>query len=161
MKNLSVLGHPPAAKADEVPVRQIPSVYPEPFASRMKNRSKRQLGNYFGIQKFGVNLTELAPGGEASLLHKHTLQEEFIFVLSGHPTLVLESEEVELSPGMCAGFVPSGPAHTIVNRTSETVRYLEVGDREAGDQGIYPTEDLVAKFENSQWQFTRKNGSAY
>jgi uncharacterized cupin superfamily protein len=145
----------------DIPPRTKPSNYPEPFASRMKNRTKRQLGDFFGIQKFGVNLTELAPGGESSLLHKHSVQEEFIYILSGHPTLIFENEEVELSPGMCAGFTPSGPAHSLVNRSKEVVLYLEVGDREQGDVGTYPADDLKAVMVDGKWVFTHKDGSPY
>ncbi|HEX4924775.1 MAG TPA: cupin domain-containing protein [Bdellovibrionales bacterium] len=150
-----------AVSALDVPPRSVPSVYPEPFKSRMNNRVKRQLGNAFGITKFGVNLTELKPGGESALLHKHTKQEEFIYVVSGRPTLVLEREELELAPGMCAGFTPHGSAHQLVNRTNESVWYLEVGDREAGDEGVYPNDDLVAKMESGVWVFTHKDGRPY
>lgn len=51
-----------AVVARDVPVRTQPSVYPEPFASRMAGRNKRQLGDVFELANFGVNLTELAPG---------------------------------------------------------------------------------------------------
>lgn len=150
-----------AIHSKEIPPRAKRSVYPEPYASRMVNRTKRQLGEFFGITKFGVNLTDLAPGGESSLLHKHSRQEEFIYILSGNPTLILENEEVQLSPGMCVGFLPSGFAHTLTNRTSETITYLEVGDREAGDQVVYPKDDLIANFKNNQWEFTHKDGKPY
>lgn len=150
-----------AVKSVEEPPRAVVSAYPDPFKSRMKNRVKRQLGDAFGIKKFGVNLTELKPGGESSLLHKHTKQEEFIYVVSGKPTLVLESEELTLEPGMCAGFTPSGSAHQLVNRTNESVWFLEIGDREAGDEGTYPKDDIVAKQVDGKWVFTRKDGTPY
>jgi uncharacterized cupin superfamily protein len=103
----------------DVPPRMQKSNYPEPFASRMGGRVKRPLGDFFGIQKFGVNLTELAPNSESALLHRHSKQEEFIYVIKGNPTLVTEKSEEVLAPGMCAGFSPEGPAHKIVNRTSK------------------------------------------
>ena len=51
---------PIAVIAAEAPARAKPSVYPEPFASRMVGREKRQLGDLFGLTNFGVNLTRLA-----------------------------------------------------------------------------------------------------
>ena len=45
----------PAIQAEEAPLRQRPSLYPEPFASRMAGRMKRPLGNLFGLSRFGVN----------------------------------------------------------------------------------------------------------
>lgn len=147
--------------AKDVPARQKPSNYPEPFASRMKGRTKRQLGDVFGLKSFGVNLTELAPHAESALLHKHSRQEEFIYILHGKPTLVLEDSEHKLGPGMCMGFSPSGSAHKLVNRTSETVTYLEMGNRVEGDEGFYPADDLIAFLDKGVWTWKHKDGSSY
>ena len=67
---------PLATVALEVPPRAKPSVYPEPFASRMAGREKRQLGDFFGLSTFGVNLTRLLPGGVSALRHAHARQDE-------------------------------------------------------------------------------------
>ncbi len=48
---------PQAVVAAEVAPRRTPSSYPEPFASRMSGRVKRQLGDVFGLANFGANLT--------------------------------------------------------------------------------------------------------
>src|ERR1700755_2944930 len=131
-----------AIDAASAPLRSKPSNYPAPFFSRMSGREKRPLGDLFGLKNFGVNLTKLSPGGESSLLHRHSKQDEFIYILEGRPTLVADAGEVELSPGMCAGFPASGVAHQLVNRTETTVSYLEFGDRTPGDEGSYPADDL-------------------
>lgn len=60
-------------------------MYPEPFASRMSGREKRQLGDAFQLKNFGVNLTTLAPGAVSALRHAHTRQDEFVYVLQGNP----------------------------------------------------------------------------
>lgn len=151
-----------AILASDVPARAKPSIYPEPFASMMKGREKRQLGDVFGIKNFGVNLTKLTPGARSALLHRHTLQEEFIYILEGCPTLMTENEKIILQPGMCAGFVPEGSAHYLINLTQDNVLYLEVGNRTSGDAVTYPTDDLVAVFNSEQqWDFTHKNGEKY
>ena len=153
---------PIAVKADAVPPRTKPSNYPEPFFSRMLKREKRQLGDVFGLKNFGVNLTRLAPGGESALLHCHSKQDEFIYILQGAPTLVTETAEVALSPGMCAGFPAAGEAHQLVNRTNEDVLYLEVGDRTPGDEGSYPKDDIQAALgADGRWTFTHKDGRLY
>jgi len=79
--------HAVAVAAAEVPARSRPSVYPEPFASRMAGREKRQLGDLFGLTNFGVNLTRLAPNAISALRHAHTRQDEFVYILQGRPTL--------------------------------------------------------------------------
>jgi uncharacterized cupin superfamily protein len=153
---------PVAVRAEDVAPRAKPSNYPEPFASRMQGREKRQLGDVFGLANFGVNLTRLAPGAVSALRHSHTRQDEFIYILSGHPTLRTDEGETPLSPGMCAGFrAGTANAHHLVNRTGETVVYLEVGDRTPGDEGAYPDDDLRAELREGRWVFTRKDGAPY
>lgn len=63
---------------------------------------------------------------------------------------------------MCAGFkAGTGNAHQLVNRTSEEVHFLEVGDRSAGDSAQYPDDDLKALLVENKWQFAHKDGSPY
>lgn len=150
----------PVAALD-VPARAKTSSYPEPFAARVQGREKRQLGDLFGLSRYGVNLTTLAPGAQSALLHRHSHQEEFVYILSGEPTLRTGEEEFSLSPGMCVGFLPNGVAHHLVNRSDSEVRYLEIGDRHPDDRGSFPEDDLDAVFSDGRWLFTHKDGSAY
>jgi uncharacterized cupin superfamily protein len=153
---------PIAIPAASAPPRRKPSGYPEPFFSRMAKREKRPLGDLFGLRSFGVNLTRLAPGGESALLHRHSRQDEFVYILEGEPTLVTEAGEVPLSPGLCAGFPAGGLAHQLVNRTERDVVYLEIGDRTPGDEGTYPRDDLRAtQAPDGSWLYTRKDGTPY
>lgn len=153
---------PLALAALDVAPRTKPSNYPEPYFSRMARREKRQLGDAFGLKNFGVNLTRLAPGGESALLHRHSMQDEFVYILQGEPTLITETEEVLLQPGMCAGFRAQGVAHQLVNRTEADVVYLEVGDRVGGDEGSYPNDDIQAVMgADGKWAFTHKDGRPY
>lgn len=153
---------PIAIVAANAPARLKPSVYPEPFASRMAGRQKHPLGDLFGLTNFGVNLTRLAPQGVSALRHAHTQQDEFIYILQGYPTLHTDEGRTPLAPGMCAGFkAGSGNGHCLINETSEEVVYLEVGDRTPGDEGSYPDEDLKALLVDGKWQFFHKDGSPY
>ncbi len=151
-----------AINAASAPLRSKPSSYPEPFFSRMGNREKRPLGDLFGLTNFGVNLTRLLPGGESALLHRHSKQDEFVYILQGEATLVTDQGEALLTPGMCAGFPAKGLAHQLVNRSAADVVYLEFGDRTPGDEGSYPTDDLRAVLgADGKWQFTHKDGRPY
>ena len=154
--------HPAAIAADQVAPRSKPSAYPEPFASRMKGREKRALGDVFGLGNFGVNLTRLAPGAVSSLRHAHSRQDEFIYVLQGHPTLITDRGPTPLGPGDCAGFkAGTGDGHCLRNDTETTVVYLEVGDRTPSDTASYPDDDLRAVLVNGQWNFLHKDGQPY
>lgn len=153
---------PIAIDAAQAPARTKRSVYPEPFASRMIGREKRPLGDFFSLSNFGVNLTRLVPGALSALRHAHSLQDEFVYILQGSPVLVTDAGETPLHPGMCAGFkAGTGDGHQLVNRSSEDVVYLEVGDRTAGDSATYPDDDLQAVLVSGHWQFSHKDGTPY
>lgn len=154
---------PTAVHAADVPARLKATNYPESFASRVAGREKRVLGDLFGLTNFGVNLTRLRPGAISSLRHTHSKQDEFIYVLEGHPVLVTNAGETKLEPGMCAGFrAGTGDAHHLVNRSEDEVLYLEIGDRTAGDSAIYPDDDLqIMRGADGKWSYARKDGSVY
>jgi len=153
---------PASAVAADVPPRAKTTAYPEPFAQRVAGREKRVLGDLFGLDGFGVNLTRLAPGAISALRHAHAVQDEFVYVLEGRPTLVTNAGARRLAPGMCAGFkAGSGDAHHLVNDSDAPVVYLELGDRRAGDAATYPDDDLVAIAVASGWRFEHRDGTPY
>jgi len=154
---------PVAISSSDAPLRTRKSVYPEPYASLMDKRFKHPLGELFGLRSFGVNLTRIAPGGMSALRHAHTKEEEFIFVLQGHPTLVTDEGRTRLAPGMCAGFpAGTGNGHNLVNETDAEVVYLEVGDRQPMDSVTYPDDDLMIELApNGAWLFRHKDGRPY
>ncbi len=139
------------------------TIYPQPYASLMEGRAKRKLGDHFGLTNFGVNLTQLAPGSISALLHHHSKQDEFVYILEGTPTLLLGEHEYLLSPGDCVGFkAGTGVAHQLVNRSAVQVAYIEVGDRTEGDEVEYPNDDLKAtQLPNGVWAFAHKDGRPY
>lgn len=153
---------PVALFAADAPARAKPSLYPEPFASMMAGRTKQPLGELFGLGNFGVNLTRIRPGAMSALRHAHAKQDEFIYVLQGHPTLHTDEGMTRLAPGMCAGFrAGTGNGHRLLNESDEDVLYLEVGDRTPGDEVSYPDDDLKALMADGRWKFVHKDGSPY
>ena len=154
---------PLALVAADVLPRNAKSAYPEQFVSRLGDRTKRPLGDQFGLTMFGVNLTTLPLGAVSALRHAHTKQDEFVYVLEGAPSLFTDSGETLLKPSMCAGFAcGTGDAHHLVNRGKTDVVYLEIGDRTLGDEASYPDDDIVAiKTSDGGRKFTRKGGTPY
>ena len=124
---------------------------------------KRKLGDRFGLTNFGVNLTHLAPGSMSGLRHSHSKQDEFIYILEGTPTLILGEDEFVLSPGECYGnSAGTGITHHRVNRSTETVTYIEIGDRSPNDEVEYPDDDLKATLQaNGEWNVTHKDDRLY
>ena len=102
------------------------------------------------------------PGAVSALHHRHSVQDEFIYVLAGEPTLFTDAGETQLHPGMVAGFAAGGPAHHLENRTARDCLILEVGDRLPDDTVGYPSDDIQAVMgSDGKWMFTHKDGMPY
>jgi uncharacterized cupin superfamily protein len=154
--------HCAALPAAEAPPRSKHTNYPEPFAARVAGRTKRPLGDIFGLHNFGVNLTRLAPGAASSLHHRHSRQDEFIYVLEGEATLFTDQGETHLRAGMVAGFAANGTAHHLENNGEHDCLILEIGDRGRGDEVTYPADDIAAVMgEGGTWHFAHKDGTPY
>jgi len=156
------MSRPIALDPASIPPRSS-SGYPEPYRSRVLPREKRALGDAFGLTKVGVNLTSLPPGKESSMRHRHSHEDELVFVLEGEVVLRTDAGEQVLRAGMCAGF-PAGDTngHQLVNRSDRTARYLEISNRDPHDAAEYtdPDVDLAyRKGADGKGVFTRKDGS--
>ncbi|QBG93682.1 cupin domain-containing protein [Xanthomonas oryzae] len=147
----------------DAPPRTQNSSYRPVFAAQMGGRQKRALGDVFGLRNFGVNLTTLAPGPRSALRHGHSLQDAFVYIVTGAPTLITNAGEQVLQRGMCVGFRASdGDAHCLINRSEAVVTYLEVGDRSAGDSVTYPDDDLMlVATADAQRSYQHKDGTPY
>lgn len=152
----------PALAALDLPAVER-SVYPPPFDHATDGRFRRALGEPFGLTKFGANLTELRPGAASSLRHWHTAEDEFVYILEGTPTLVTDAGEQQLRAGMCAGFpANSGDGHRLENRSEAIVRYLEIGNRSAGEHVHYSDVDLrLEKEPDGTRAFRHRDGTPY
>lgn len=151
----------PAVDPAAVPEKRG-SRYPEPFRSRMGDRMKRRLGEACGLTRFGVNLVTLGPGGQSALRHWHTLEDEFVYILTGEVVLVTNDGEQTLKPGMCAGY-PAGKkdAHHFINRSAAAAAYLEIGNRAEGDNAFYPDDDLMWVEDENGGVAAHKDGRRY
>jgi uncharacterized cupin superfamily protein len=139
------------------------SGYPEPFKSRMGERVKRRLGAACGLKSLGVNLVTLGPGGQSSVRHWHTLEDEFVYVLEGEVVLVTNEGQQTLRVGMCAGY-PAGSknGHHFINRSQKPAKYLEMGTNVPGDTAFYPDDDLaLMETENADMVYVHKDGRRY
>ena len=119
------------------------TIYPKEYAAGFEKRVKRALTGPMGLTQFGVNLTTLEPGAMSAHRHWHRAEDEAIYVLEGEITLIDDSGETMLTPGMAAGF-PAGEAngHHLVNRSAKPATYLEIGTRAADEDATYPDIDL-------------------
>ena len=103
-----------ALVAAEAAARTKPTNYPPEFAARVAGRVKRPLGDLFGLRNFGVNLTRLASGAQSALHHRHSKQDELVYVLEGEIMLQVGDKRILATAGMFAN-MPVGTPHSFKN----------------------------------------------
>jgi uncharacterized cupin superfamily protein len=107
------------------------------------------VGERAGAEKIGASLYELAPGQRTFPYHWQALEEEWLIVLAGRPTLRDPSGERVLEPGDCVVFKrgPEG-AHTVRNDTDEPARLLMLSSDRDGvaEIAFYPDSGKVGLF---------------
>jgi uncharacterized cupin superfamily protein len=134
-----------AVRANDLPARRG-SDYPSPHDAPCRERSRRALGDAFGLSQFGANLLELPPGTWSSQRHWHERQEELVYVLEGEVVLVTDEGETTLAPGMTAGFrAGTGNGHHLINRSGRTARVIEVGTRTVEEVAHYPDIGMMVR----------------
>src|SRR5262245_5597253 len=136
------------------------STYPEPFRSRMGERTKRRLGVAFGLAQFGANVVELGPGAQSALRHWHTHEDELLYVLEGELVMVTNDGEQLLGPGSVVGFrAGTDDGHHLINRSTAVARYIEIGSRVKHDGTHYPDDDLMWVERDAEARAAHKAGS--
>jgi uncharacterized cupin superfamily protein len=124
----------------------VGSRYPAPFDADCAGRFRRRVGDAAGLTQFGVNLTRLPAGCWSSQRHWHTVEDEFVYVLSGEVVLVTDAGEEILRAGDCCGFKAGvADGHHLQNRSDNDAVVLEVGTRRPDeDEAYYSDIDLHA-----------------
>mgnify|MGYP000474390505 CR=1 FL=1 len=108
-----------------------------PLNPRSKIHMKR-LSDPAGLSHLGVSMARVPPGKESFALHVHSRQEEWIYVVSGHGHVQLDDTRYPIAPGDFVGFPAGGPAHVVINSSTEDLLFLQGGDRREGDRGFFP-----------------------
>lgn len=136
--------------------------YPDEHKGGSESRIKHVVGDALGLTQYGVNIVTLPPGGESALQHWHTVEDEFVYIISGELTLVSEAGENVLQAGMTAGF-PGGEenGHHLVNKSGADATYLEVGTRLDNDEVYYPGKDLSVRNLGNGRAFHTLDGKPY
>jgi uncharacterized cupin superfamily protein len=116
------------------------------------------IGRRLGAEQIGAGLYELAPGQKTFPYHWHQLEEEWLIVLRGEPTLRDPDGERRLAPGDCVLFKP-GPegAHQVRNDTDEPVRLLMLSGEQQAEIAFYPDSGKVGIFGKGLRKFLRED----
>jgi uncharacterized cupin superfamily protein len=83
----------------------------------------------------------LLAGRRSSSPHYHTKREEFVYVLSGNPSVWLNGEVRRLSPHEAVAFMPGDKVfHMILNESDHPALLLVLSNNAEGDKVIYHSE---------------------
>lgn len=109
------------------------------------------LGRAPGLTRIGIHHERLLPGRRLSYPHAESAEEEFVYVLEGHPDAWINGELHALQPGDAVAFpAGSGICHTFINNGTAEVRLLVIGEANKEDNRIhYPL--------NPEYEATRKD----
>lgn len=133
-----------------------PAAAPRPRAA--DGAETLHLSDAGGLTQFGAYLETLPSGARSSQRHRHSAEDEFPFVLDGHPVLV---EDVGTMPGpgdmVCR---PPGRAigHSLENRAGRPADCLTLGTRLARGAAHDPDHDLISVKDGAARRYRHADG---
>lgn len=150
----------PKLDQDKIPTL-TGTTYPSEYNAPCQTRHLKPLGDAGGLTQFGAHLVTLPPGCWASQRHAHSAEDEFIYILSGHPTLIDNFGETPLAPGdACTHKAGDDNPHHLVNQTDGDVTCLVIGTRNPSKDNVdYPDADMMIRANGKPMRvLTRKDG---
>lgn len=110
----------------------------------------RRLADTVGLTHMGVNLRSIEPGDAGTHRHFHTVEEEWVYVLSGVGVVRIGPHRLPVRAGSFVGFPPGPRPHHFLAEGEEALALLEGGERRpAEDQGCYV--DLAKWWRNGKF----------
>lgn len=105
------------------------------------------------LNRLGIHHERLLPGRRTSYPHAESSEEEFAYVLEGHPQVWINGHLYPLEPGDSVGFpAGTGICHTFINNTEHEVRLLIVGEANKAENRIYyPLNPGYAAQRQDRW----------
>ncbi len=94
-----------------------------------------------GLQRTGISLVRIRPGRESFAYHLHHREEEWIYILSGSGTALIDGREYEVGPGDFIAFPTPSVAHNMRNPKDEDLVYLMGGEHLDFEVADFPLLD--------------------
>lgn len=104
----------------------------------------RRLGDTVGLTHMGVHMRTVEPGMAGTNRHFHTVEEEWVYVLSGRGTVRIGPHRIAVRVGSFVGFPPGPRPHHFLAEGDESLVLLEGGERR-------PVEDLGCYVDIPKW----------
>ncbi len=109
-----------------------------------------RLSERTGLTRLPVNLLRVPPSKESFIPHAHSIEEEWVFVVSGEGTVTLDGAATPIGAGDFLGFPPDGVVHHLTNtHASEDLVYITGGERHPVEVAHMPTVGKVAVFKDN------------
>jgi uncharacterized cupin superfamily protein len=98
-----------------------------------------QLARSVGLKRTGVNFMRVPAGKESFVYHSHQYEEEWMYVLSGAATALIDGQEFTVAAGDFIGFPAPSVAHLLKNTGTEDLVYLAGGENREFEVADFPT----------------------
>src|SRR5215831_2361726 len=98
-----------------------------------------QLARGVGLKRTGVNFMRVPPGKESFVYHSHRYEEEWLYILSGSATALIDGQEFAIGAGDFIGFPTPSVAHLLRNTGKEDLVYLAGGENRDFEVAEFPT----------------------
>jgi uncharacterized cupin superfamily protein len=117
------------------------------------------VGHHIGAELIGGSMYELEPGDRLWPYHTHHVNEEWLLVVRGAPTLRTPDGESDLREGDVVAF-PRGEAglHQVSNRTDEPIRVLMLSTLIDADIVEFPDTGKVSAVAQGKRLFRMQRG---
>lgn len=111
------------------------------------------LARKLGLTRIGIHHVRLPPGRRTSYPHAESAEEEFVFVIDGHPDVWLDGVLHRLNPGDSVAFpAGAGVCHTFLNNSREEVRLMVIGEKPKPENRVrYPLNESYQQSMGSGW----------
>ncbi|WKD49312.1 cupin domain-containing protein [Microbulbifer spongiae] len=103
-------------------------------------RQNQSLGDHTGITGFGFHRIAIEPGRESTELHRHTFEDECVYILQGVAEVQIGEEQYSVAEGDFIGYPAGGLPHTMKNTGDELLVCIVVGQRLDHDICDYPNK---------------------
>ena len=108
------------------------------------------VGRLTGLARVGVQLIRVPPGKQSFIPHAHSVNEEFVYVISGAGEAVLDGVAHAIGPGDFVGFPIDGVVHCLVSTGPEDLVYLTAGVNTRVEVADMPSIGKTAVFRDDR-----------
>jgi len=127
-------------RVTDVASEKRPRLHPSPGVAS----TVREVSKVAGLRQMGVSERTVQPGDLGSKRHFHTVEEEWVYVLSGEGTARIGPLSIPVRAGHFVGYPPGPRPHCFRATGSVPLVFLEGGERRKDEErGWYVDEGLV------------------